>query len=131
MDGNNFDNNVNVEETVQESTPVNPVPPMPSNVVNEDYIKNYNQSLKKRTQLEVKVGAGILSVVGALFVMAALYFGSMYLDKYWMVIAMFATGGLIVFVSELLIERRLKFFGKIITGLGFGVLYYAAIFAYL
>ena len=111
MDGNNLENN--------------------TNIVNEDYIKNYNQNLKKRTQLEVKVGAGILSVVGALFVMAALYFGSMYLDKYWMVIAMFATGGLIVLVSELLIERRLKFFGKIITGLGFGVLYYAAIFAYL
>ncbi len=111
MDGNNLENN--------------------TNIVNEDYIKNYSQNLKKRTQLEVKVGAGILSVVGALFVMAALYFGSMYLDKYWMVIAMFATGGLIVLVSELLIERRLKFFGKIITGLGFGVLYYAAIFAYL
>ncbi len=111
MDGNNLENN--------------------TNIVNEDYIKNYNQNLKKRTQLEVKVGAGILSVVGALFVMAALYFGSMYLDKYWMVIAMFATGGLIVLVSELLIERRLKFFGKIITGLGFGVLYYAAIYAYL
>ncbi len=152
MDGNNLENNVNVEETVQETVPVTSepvnevpvtpaepvytapvelVPPVPSNVVNEDYIKNYDKSLKKRTQLEVKVGAGILSVVGALFVMAALYFGSMYLDKYWMVIAMFATGGLIVLVSELLIERRLKFFGKIITGLGFGVLYYAGIFAYI
>lgn len=113
------------------TAPVGTVPPMPSNIVNEDYIKNYNKSLKKRTQLEVKVGAGILSIVGALFLMAALYFGSMYLDKYWMVIAMFAAGGLIVLVSELLIERRLKFFGKIITGLGFGILYYAGIFAYL
>ena len=130
MDGNNLENNLEnnvvVEEKVQEA-----IPPMPSNIANEDYIRNYNNSLKKRTQLEVKVGAGILSIVGALFLMAALYFGSMYLDKYWMAIAMFAAGGLIVLVSELLIERRLKFFGKIITGLGFGVLYYAAIFAYL
>ena len=101
-------------------------------IVNNDYVKNYGANDEKRTNIEIKVGAGILSVIGSVFVLVALaYFGALYLDDFFKGVVFFAAGIVVILVSELLVARKFAVFSQVITGLGFGVLYFATIYSYL
>ena len=97
---------------------------------NPDYVKNYEENKSKRTEIEIKVGAGILSVIGAVFVIVALvYFGTYFLDEIFQGIAIFAGAAIIILLSELLLEKRLPYLAHIMTGIGFCGLYFGAIFS--
>lgn len=103
----------------------------PQTAPNVSYAEIKEAKKKRRFELEYKIGTGLLSVIGAVFVMVALiYFGKYFLSDIYQGVLLFACGALVVALSELILERRLSVLAHIITGVGFGVLYFATIFSY-
>lgn len=98
--------------------------------VNSAYVANYSKQKVKRNEVEIKVGAGILSVIGALFLLVALvYFGTYFLNDIFQGVLIFAAGAVVILVSEIVLEKRLPKFAHVVTGLGFSALYFSAVFS--
>ncbi len=84
---------------------------------------------KEKSDMEYKIGAGVLSVIGAVFILVAFVnFGKYFLDDIFEGLIIYAAGALVIFISELVFNRKLPIFSRVLTGLGFGVLYFATIF---
>lgn len=100
-------------------------------VVQQESEEAKEEKKKRRSELEYKIGTGLLSVIGGVFVLVALvYFGKYFLEDIYQGVLLFAGGSLVVILSELILERKLPVLGHIITGIGFGILYFATIFSY-
>ena len=91
----------------------------------------YNRPAKK-TDMEFGIGAVVLSVVGALFIIAALViFGLNFMDNLQQGIFFYVLAGVVIAFSELVLRKHLERFSQAITGIGVCVLYTATILNYL
>ena len=87
---------------------------------------------KKKDNVEFKIGAGIFSMVGAVFVLAAFVtFGFNFLDGIWQGICLYAASAALVLLSELLVKKLNERFSLIITGIGVSCLYISTVINYL
>lgn len=86
----------------------------------------------KKTDMEFGVGAVVLSIVGALFIIAALVtFGLNFMDNIQQGIFFYILAGVVIAFSELMLRKHLERFAQAITGIGVCVLYTATILNYL
>lgn len=84
------------------------------------------------TTVEFKIGAGIFSIIGAVFVLAAFtILGFNFLEGIWQGLCLYAAALLIILISEILIKRLSRRFSIIVTGIGIGSLYIATVTNYL
>ncbi|MBD5455012.1 MAG: DUF2339 domain-containing protein [Lachnospiraceae bacterium] len=82
--------------------------------------------------MEFKVGAGIFSIVGAVFVLASIVIlGFNFLEGIWQGVCLYAASGIIILLSELLVKRLSNKFSLVITGIGISSLYISTIVNYL
>lgn len=81
--------------------------------------------------MEFKIGAGIFSIVGAVFVLAAfVIFGFNFLQGIWQGICLYAASAAVILLSELLVKRLNKSFSLVITGIGISCLYISTVINY-
>lgn len=79
---------------------------------------------KKKSDTEFIVGASILGVIGGIFILAALVmFGMNYMNGFVKGMCLYAFCGAVLFVSELLVYKRVKKLGCILTSVAVGGLY--------
>lgn len=91
----------------------------------------YNRPAKK-TDMEFGIGAVVLSIVGALFIIAALViFGLNFMDNLQQGIFFYVLAGVVIAFSELVLRKHLERFAQAVTGIGVCVLYTATILNYL
>lgn len=91
----------------------------------------YNRPAKK-TDMEFGIGAVVLSIVGALFIIAALViFGLNFMDNLQQGIFFYVLAGAVIAFSELKLRKHLERFSQAVTGIGVCVLYTATILNYL
>ncbi len=91
----------------------------------------YNRPAKK-TDMEFGIGAVVLSIVGALFIIASLViFGLNFMDNLQQGIFFYVLAGVVIAFSELVLRRHLERFAQAVTGIGVCVLYTATILNYL
>lgn len=86
----------------------------------------------KKKDMEFGVGAVVLSIVGALFIIAALViFGLNFMDNLQQGIFFYVLAGVVIAFSELKLRKHLERFAQAVTGIGVCVLYTATILNYL
>ncbi len=91
----------------------------------------YNRP-KKKTDMEFGIGAVVLSIIGALFIIAALViFGLNFMDNLQQGIFFYVLAGAVIAFSELKLRKHLEKFSQAVTGIGICVLYTATILNYL
>ncbi len=91
----------------------------------------YNRPAKK-TDMEFGIGAVVLSIVGALFIIAALViFGLNFMDNLQQGIFFYVLAGIVIAFSEFVLRKHLERFAQAVTGIGVCVLYTATILNYL
>lgn len=91
----------------------------------------YNRPAKK-TDMEFGIGAVVLSIVGALFIIAALViFGLNFMDNLQQGIFFYVLAGVVIAFSEFVLRKHLERFAQAVTGIGVCVLYTATILNYL
>lgn len=82
--------------------------------------------------MEFKVGAGIFSTVGAVFVLVAfVIFGFNFLNGVWQGICLYAAALAVLLISELILKRLNKTFSLVITGIGISALFISTVINYL
>ncbi|MBO5241065.1 MAG: DUF2339 domain-containing protein [Lachnospiraceae bacterium] len=88
--------------------------------------------LAKKKDMEFGIGAVVLSIVGALFIIAALViFGLNFMDNLQQGIFFYVLAGVVIAFSELKLRKHLERFAQAVTGIGVCVLYTATILNYL
>lgn len=81
---------------------------------------------------EFKIGAGIFSMVGAVFVLAAfVIFGFNFLEGVWQGVCLYVASLALILLSELLIKRLNERFSQVITGIGISCLYISTVINYM
>jgi hypothetical protein len=112
--------------------PTHPVPPVAS-------VQPYrpvasvtgSQPASKATSFEAVVGIGVLSVLGSLFLLIGfLIFGLNYLEGIVQGIFLYVIPGIIILLSELLLQKRIPKFASVVSGLGVAAMYIAIIINY-
>ncbi len=89
------------------------------------------ENIGKNTAVEFFVGAGMLSIIGALFlVVAFIIFGLNFLEGPIQGIILYAISAVFVLLSELLLRRKLPRFATAISGMGIVALYVTSIISY-
>jgi hypothetical protein len=87
---------------------------------------------KEPTGAEYAVGAVILNIVGALFVLTAfITFGITYLEGFIQGAFLYAVPAALIALSELYVKRHLPKFSHALTGLGVAALYAATVINYM
>lgn len=87
---------------------------------------------KPAHSVEFKVGIHLFSMIGAVFVLAAfVIFSFNFLNGYWQGICLYAAALILIFLSELLLYRKMPVFSHVITGIGVGSMYIAGLVNYL
>lgn len=90
------------------------------------------QPQKTKDTVEFKVGAGIFSTLGAVFVLVALViFGFNYLDGIWQGMCLYLAGTAVILLSELAVKRISKTFSHVISAIGISSLFIATVINYL
>ena len=80
---------------------------------------------------EFKIGAGIFSIIGAVFVLAAfIVFGVNFLQGIWQGLCLYAVSVFVVLLSELLVRRINSRACSVITAIGIGGLFASTIINY-
>ena len=88
--------------------------------------------VKQKDTVEFKIGAGIFSTLGAVFVLAALVIvGFNFLEGFWQGLCLYAAGIAVILLSELLVRRLSPKFSLVITGIGISSLFIATVINYL
>ncbi len=88
--------------------------------------------MKQKDTVEFKIGAGIFSTLGAVFVLAALVIvGFNFLEGFWQGLCLYAAGLAVILLSELLVKRLSPKFSLVITGIGISSLFIATVINYL
>lgn len=86
----------------------------------------------KKLDLEFGIGGVLLSIVGALFIIAAfVIFGMNYMGSFLQGVILYVLGLVVIVFSEFVIKRSLEKFSTAMTALGIGILYTATIINYL
>lgn len=82
--------------------------------------------------MEFKIGAGIFSMVGAVFVLAAfVIFGFNFLNGIWQGICLYAASLAVLIISESLVKKLNRTFSLVITGIGISCLFISTVINYL
>lgn len=106
-----------------------------SNRINEQHAafrEEKPEQVAGKDTIEFKIGAGIFSIVGAVFVLAAfVIFGFNFLEGFWQGACLYAASLIVVLLSELLLKRLNSRFSLVITGIGISCLYISTIINYL
>lgn len=80
---------------------------------------------------EFKIGAGIFSMIGAIFVLVAfIIFGVNFLQGIWQGLCLYAVSAIVVLLSELLIKRISSSACSVLTAIGIGGLFVSTIINY-
>ncbi|MBQ8198100.1 MAG: DUF2339 domain-containing protein [Lachnospiraceae bacterium] len=123
---------VTLEEPMTQEEPATleePVKAAPAAAPPQQY--TYNKPAKK-TDMEFGIGAVVLSIVGALFIIASLViFGLNFMDNLQQGIFFYVLAGVVIAFSELVLRKHLERFAQAVTGIGVCVLYTATILNYL
>ena len=86
---------------------------------------------KTKDTMEFKIGAGIFSTVGAVFVLVALVIiGFHFLQGIWQGLCLYAVSLAVIFVSELILRKLNKTFSLVITGIGISSLFISTVINY-
>ena len=89
------------------------------------------QQASSGSTAEFKIGAGIFSVIGAVFVLTAfIIFGINFLQGIWQGICLYVVSVIVVMLSELLIKRISQKACSVITAIGIGGLFISTIINY-
>lgn len=84
----------------------------------------------KPDSIEFKLGVGVLSVVGVLFLLIALIsFGRYFLKDAALGIAFMAISACVILISELFVEKRNSKIAHLTTGFGIAAMYFSVIFS--
>ncbi len=87
---------------------------------------------EKKQSLEFHFGGMVLSIVGAVLVILSLIlFGKNYMDTLSQGIALYVLGAVVIAFSEIVLQKHLESFSKVVSGIGLGILYTATILNYL
>lgn len=87
---------------------------------------------KGKNSMEFRIGAGIFSVVGAVFLLAAfMIFGLNFMSGIWQGVCLYAASLIIMLASELLIRRLNGRFARVITGIGLAGLFLSTVINYV
>lgn len=90
------------------------------------------QNAKGADSFEFKIGAGIFSMVGAVFVLSAfVIFGFNFLEGVWQGVCLYAASLVLVLLSELLLKRLNERFSQVITGIGISCLYISTVINFM
>lgn len=90
------------------------------------------QSVNHGDSFEFKIGAGIFSMVGAAFVLAAfVIIGFNFLEGVWQGICLYAASITLILMSEILIKKLNERFSQVITGIGISCLYISTVINYM
>lgn len=82
--------------------------------------------------MEFKIGAGIFSIVGAVFVLVAfVILGFNFLYGIWQGICLYAASLSVLLISELAVKRLNRTFSLVITGIGISCLFISTVINYL
>ncbi|MBD5461288.1 MAG: hypothetical protein HDR26_10165 [Lachnospiraceae bacterium] len=80
--------------------------------------------VKKKSDLEFQIGAGLFCIIGILFILVAfVMMGMTYMSGMIKGLSLYLMAAVIIAVSEVLIRRRMEKISLGITGLGIGCLY--------
>lgn len=94
--------------------------------------KKTPDSAQVKNAVEFKIGAGIFSIVGGVFVLAALViFGFHFLEGIGQGICLYAVSLAVFLLSELLLQKLNQKIAVVITGIGIGSLYISTVINYL
>lgn len=86
---------------------------------------------KTKDTMEFKIGAGIFSTVGAVFVLVALVIiGFHFLQGIWQGLCLYAVSLAVILVSELILRKLNKTFSLVITGIGISSLFISTVINY-
>ena len=86
----------------------------------------------KKDTMEFKVGAGIFSTLGSVFVLAALVIiGFNLLEGVWQGVCLYVAAVAVILLSEIAVKRLNKTFSLVITGIGIASLFAATVINYL
>lgn len=110
---------------------------MPQNYQNQQYTSpwvdsgnfykwngNTEYQRKKKSNTEFVVGASILGIIGGLFILAALVmFGMNYMTGFIKGMCLYALCAAVLLISELLVYKRVKKLGSILSSVAVGGLY--------
>ena len=119
-----------VQKKVQEKTVEN-VPPADRKKEQEENFEPA-QNENHADSFEFKIGAGIFSMVGAVFVLAAfVIFGFNFLEGVWQGVCLYVASLALILLSELLIKRLNERFSQVITGIGISCLYISTVINYM
>lgn len=111
------------EQTVQQTVQQKPI---------KEVIPVRMEKKTKKTDVEFGIGAAVLSVVGALFIITALViFALNFMDNLQQGIFYYVLAGVVIAFSELRLRKHLERFSQAVTGIGVCVLYTATILNYL
>lgn len=87
---------------------------------------------KKKSNIEFKIGAGLFSILGILFILAAfVMLGMTYMNGFVKGMCLYLISIIFIIVSEVFIKKRMEKFSLGITGLGICSLYASTILNYL
>ena len=87
--------------------------------------------VKQKDTVEFKIGAGIFSIVGAVFVLASfIIFGFNFLEGIWQGLCLYVAALAVILLSELLIRRLSRPFSLVITGIGISGLFISNVINY-
>lgn len=87
---------------------------------------------QKKDAVEFKIGAGIFSIVGGVFVLAALViFGFHFLEGLAQGICLYIASLAVLLISELVLRKKSQGISLVITGIGIGSLYISTVVNYL
>lgn len=90
------------------------------------------QNAKGADSFEFKIGAGIFSMVGAVFVLSAfVIFGFNFLEGVWQGVCLYAASLALVLLSEFLLKRLNERFSQVITGIGISCLYISTVINFM
>lgn len=93
--------------------------------------KSDSQQIESQDTVETKIGAGIFSAIGAVFVLAALViFGFDFLEGIWREIYFYVVAVTAVLISELAVKRLSKKISIVISSIGISSLYITTIINY-
>ncbi|MBR4759215.1 MAG: DUF2339 domain-containing protein, partial [Lachnospiraceae bacterium] len=91
-----------------------------------------SQAPEKKQSLEFHFGGMVLSIVGAvLVILSMILFGKNYMDTLSQGIALYVLGAVVIAFSEIVLQKHLESFSKVVSGIGLGILYTATILNYL
>ena len=89
-------------------------------------------NVKHTDTVEFKIGAGIFSMVGAVFVLTSfVIFGFNFLEGIWQGVCLYAASVALILLSELLIRKLNAKFSQVITGIGISCLYISTVINYM